>query len=818
MSTFDGRVREYPTIAIDNYQPTRPNVRIFLLSHAHADHLSGLKSTSFNIPLYCSEDTARLLMHLPQRVKRRRGDDNVINGSGGGDSNTIAAAAAAPRFSHLRKYIRALPYEEPTQIYVGDGITITLTLFPANHCIGSTMFLIEGHAPKPNILYTGDLRAESWFTHGIQSYILNRTLPADIKTVYLDTTFCHEDFAAFPTKAESIENVLCIIRKYNATTRFRLGYTIFGVEPLWERVAKEFGCKIYLSPPRFALYSRLTSPPDYITSDPHATRFHACEWCPVCFDKQNRAMTVNIWPSTMRWRGELRAAGRGTKHYPSDDNDDHEAAAVVQSAERTWYVLYSIHSSLLELQDLVSVLRPQSVYPCVLSKERFESKRVQNLFRPFLRPVGGAREAWEGEVTKVEVKKVEGVVVDLAESSQDTLLIEGSDPSLPVSETHLASGVVVVQEEQQQQGISEPQTEEHHYSNEPNHNVDDDGDDDDATNTPSSQLSHQLLDPATDANSPAHPPDHDPYPDIFPDDRDSQPASQGSLQISFSLQLYETEWEVDDDGDDDDMGYAKSNGATIIARSLKDGCCDRQAGHQDTHSPNADITSTPMMPLIHSSPTSAFALWSNPPPTATTTPWQTCDSNSEPPPASQSSRQHQHQHQPPPPPRLTHAPTQPCTTIQIFSQSSDDCTPLLFAVKDDTAEIIESVACIDSDGIGSGGCSRDHERVTTATVEGMDMSGPRVGVASRMPGQGIGNSVGAGLKRSATTTSSWIPQRPRRRRTQPPPQQDHHPSQQARPRALARSVTAPSATSRATLTEVVRPAVGECEVVDLTCD
>lgn len=46
----------------------------------------------------------------------------------------------------------------PTEIELMPGNTIRVTLFDANHCPGSVMFLIEGDGKA--ILYTGDIRGK----------------------------------------------------------------------------------------------------------------------------------------------------------------------------------------------------------------------------------------------------------------------------------------------------------------------------------------------------------------------------------------------------------------------------------------------------------------------------------------------------------------------------------------------------------------------------------------------------------------------------------------------------------------------------------
>ncbi|KAI8817963.1 beta-lactamase-like protein [Fimicolochytrium jonesii] len=223
MSTFDGRIREYPAIAVDNFQPTRPGVRIFLLSHVHADHLSGLDSRSFNIPLYCSEDTAKLLPAVRAEVS---------------EPGTKKRSPAG-KYTHLKPFLKPLEYQEPTQICIGAE-TITLTLFTANHCPGSTMFLIEGS--KGNVVYTGDMRAEDWFLDTLESHMSSFS---NILHVYLDTTFCHESFADFPSKSRSIEAFMEVIRQYDAETCFVIGYNILGVEPIWDRIYEDYGEKVH---------------------------------------------------------------------------------------------------------------------------------------------------------------------------------------------------------------------------------------------------------------------------------------------------------------------------------------------------------------------------------------------------------------------------------------------------------------------------------------------------------------------------------------------------------------------------------------------
>jgi hypothetical protein len=111
----------------------------------------------------------------------------------------------------MHKLARPLPLETPTEIELGPGRKIRVTLFDANHCAGAVMFLIEGDGKA--ILYTGDIRAETWWVNSLvqNPVLLPYTLGVSrLDCIYLDTTFATKSdvYREFPSKAEGICELL----------------------------------------------------------------------------------------------------------------------------------------------------------------------------------------------------------------------------------------------------------------------------------------------------------------------------------------------------------------------------------------------------------------------------------------------------------------------------------------------------------------------------------------------------------------------------------------------------------------------------------
>ncbi|KAK0202728.1 DNA repair metallo-beta-lactamase-domain-containing protein [Desarmillaria ectypa] len=153
-------------IAVDAFKyGAIPGVTAYFLTHAHSDHYTNLSSSWTNGPIYCSEGTANLIMHMLRVPKN---------------------------------WVHALPMDRHTVIPNTDGVQVTL--IEANHCPGSSLFFFEGRQTVNagdstfksafvgssrvfRYLHCGDFRASP--RHVLHPVVKGKR----IDHVYLDTTY-----------------------------------------------------------------------------------------------------------------------------------------------------------------------------------------------------------------------------------------------------------------------------------------------------------------------------------------------------------------------------------------------------------------------------------------------------------------------------------------------------------------------------------------------------------------------------------------------------------------------------------------------------
>ncbi|KAH6691596.1 DNA cross-link repair protein pso2/snm1 [Plectosphaerella plurivora] len=153
----------------------------YFLSHFHSDHYIGLTSSWQHGPIYCSKVT--------------------------GDLCKMQLRVAA-------QWIVPLEFEETVEVPGTQGVTVTM--IPANHCPGSSLFLFEKtlgggpNAKKQRILHCGDFRAcPAHITHpllkpDVQDAITGRVKQQKIDICYLDTTYLNPRYS-FPPQ-EDVSN------------------------------------------------------------------------------------------------------------------------------------------------------------------------------------------------------------------------------------------------------------------------------------------------------------------------------------------------------------------------------------------------------------------------------------------------------------------------------------------------------------------------------------------------------------------------------------------------------------------------------------
>ena len=240
--------------------------------------------------------------------------------------------ATKQTYKHLSKLLKPLPLETPTRIELAPGNVITITLFDANHCVGSVMFLVESETAS--VLYTGDVRAEDWWVNWLarHPFLLPYIPPPNgagtkrLDNVYLDTTFARKSapFRTFVSKAEGLAELLQKLSEYPSHTQFYFHAWTFGYEDVLLTLSHTLNSRIHLDSYRLRVYNSLAKTlvlgggnqpaasfcgflvgnvdqPGILTGD-HRVRLHSCESGTNCWatDLESCEQIVHIKPIVTR--------------------------------------------------------------------------------------------------------------------------------------------------------------------------------------------------------------------------------------------------------------------------------------------------------------------------------------------------------------------------------------------------------------------------------------------------------------------------------------------------------------------------------------
>ncbi|KAF9902992.1 hypothetical protein EC991_004326 [Linnemannia zychae] len=339
MSTFDGLIREFPTVAIDNFR-LRPGVKVYLLSH----------------------------------LAFERGEDLVLR----------------RKYAHLKPFMRPLVTDMPHYLELGNGRRARLRLIPAHHCPGAVMFLLQDD--RTCILYTGDARNEAVDLQGLRAMPAFSSSMQPIDRLYLDTTCCHPAFETFPSREFAIADLLTFINRRPRLAHYYIDAWTFGYEDIWIGLSKAFHTKIHVSPYLYKLYEAIDdmiSPKilPHLTVDGSTARFHSCRLDKTCGyggaggEHAGSRMLIRIQPN-VAWFSPLLRQGRqdageggilaqGTVVGRSNTYTIKERLphSIGKRDDLFYYFHYGCHASLSELQQLVELVSPNALFPCVLHRD-----------------------------------------------------------------------------------------------------------------------------------------------------------------------------------------------------------------------------------------------------------------------------------------------------------------------------------------------------------------------------------------------------------------------------------------------------------------
>ncbi|KAL0964884.1 hypothetical protein UPYG_G00273880 [Umbra pygmaea] len=362
MSSFAGRMKEYPYISLDRFDRENLHARAYFLSHCHKDHMKGLKGPllkrklkfSLTVKLYCSFVTKELLL-----------------------SN--------PKYGFWADHIVALELESPTQISLideasGEKEEAVVTLLPAGHCPGSVMFLIEG--AQGTVLYTGDFRLAEGDASRIE-VLHSGSRVKDIQSVYLDSTFYDPRFYQIPSREACLSGIRGLVLDWLSRSTYHVVWlnckAAYGYEYLFTNLGEEFHTQVHVN--SLDMFKKMPEILAHVTTE-RATQIHACRHpkdeefmrgnrlpCGSFASDGTPLKIISIKPSTM-WFGERTR----------------KTNVIVKTGSSSYRACFSFHSSYAEIRDFLSYLQPINIYPSVVPLGRTHAD-VTELLKPMCREV-----------------------------------------------------------------------------------------------------------------------------------------------------------------------------------------------------------------------------------------------------------------------------------------------------------------------------------------------------------------------------------------------------------------------------------------------
>nr|CAH7731701.1 unnamed protein product [Callosobruchus chinensis] len=323
MSTFGGKIQEFPGTSVDRFDGDNGQSEVYFLSHCHTDHMVGLGSVQFQKNLI---DNGKYIFGSP-----------------------ITCIILCKMYPDIKNNLKELSAYAPTNIKLKSS-AFSVTTFPAGHCPGSVMFLFEG---KLKILYTGDFRVHKGDIRKFKYFYDSFNNVKCIDKIYLDTTFFSKEFLKFPKREDSLNELCMIIKEWldmgslymiNLITSAKYGYEYLFIE-----IYRTLGMPIHVNQEVYDFYCLIPEMDKSITTIGSVTRIHSS--CgpthhTTCSYK-TYGVVKPVKVSAFRWNQENLSKG----------------ISVVDPYMH--YVCYSTHASYEEAVDLIQFLKPKEVEVCV---------------------------------------------------------------------------------------------------------------------------------------------------------------------------------------------------------------------------------------------------------------------------------------------------------------------------------------------------------------------------------------------------------------------------------------------------------------------
>jgi DNA cross-link repair 1A protein len=319
---------------VDWHCKTLPKYQHSFLSHAHEDHLVGVRSFQPPSILHCTPITARMLLLKVPKVRP------------------------------------CIEVHEPNSSFKLGAVTIHI--LNANHTPGSAIFVfILPNGSK--ILHTGDFRAET-------SVIANVSKFSPVDHLFIDCTFALSGLSIPPRKIATdfvIEKARFYLQR---DFLIIIGTYTLGKEDLVLDVAEALACAVYA--PEIRLKGILDlmecgwrrSP--MFTSDSAGSRIHLV---PIQQSAPDRAYEYAVSVGRTRICA-FRVTGWSGKPYW--ESPDIITARGIEAV--AFSVPYSDHSAPSELVEFVAAVKPVKVTSTTQTAEK-DIAKIQTLFFPYLR-------------------------------------------------------------------------------------------------------------------------------------------------------------------------------------------------------------------------------------------------------------------------------------------------------------------------------------------------------------------------------------------------------------------------------------------------